>query len=161
MLIDKIPPGVSNDEADNGYEAYSLWKTGRDQWGVAWPITDFLGFGDHRLPVYIYLTIPPVALAGLNSASVRFPAVIFGAGVLILSYALVRSWFSDRVGKLTAIVLTLMPWFWGMTRVAIEPPIALFFILAGTLILWKGEKNWLRIWERDVYSYCRCSHILE
>lgn len=141
MLIDKIPPGVSNDEADNGYEAYSLWKTGRDQWGVAWPITDFLGFGDHRLPVYIYLTIPPVALAGLNSASVRFPAVIFGAGVLILSYALVRSWFSDRVGKLTAIVLTLMPWFWGMTRVAIEPPIALFFILAGTLILWKGEKK--------------------
>lgn len=140
-LIDRIPPGVSNDEADNGYEAYSLLKTGRDQWGVVWPVTDFLGFGDHRLPIYIYLTIPSVALAGLNSASIRFPAIIFGAGIVILSYALVRSWFSDRVGKLAAIVLTLMPWFWGMTRVAIEPPIALFFILAGTLILWNARNR--------------------
>jgi len=140
-LIDKIPPGVSNDEADNGYEAYSLWKTGKDQWGIAWPIADFLGFGDHRLPVYIYSIIPFAALIGLNSAAVRLPAVIFGAGVVILSYMLARSWFSDRVGKLAAIVLTLMPWFWGMTRVGIEPPAALFFILAGTLSLWHSRRR--------------------
>lgn len=140
-LIDKIPPGVSNDEADNGYEAYSLLKTGKDQWGKVWPITDFMGFGDHRLPVYIYSIIPFEAILGLNSVSIRLPSVVSGAVILILIYILTRAWFSDLVGKFAVIILVLMPWFWGMTRIAIEPPIALVFILAGTLSLWNARER--------------------
>lgn len=140
-LIDKIPPGVSNDEADNGYEAYSLLKTGKDQWGKVWPITDFLGFGDHRLPVYIYSIIPFEAILGLNSVSIRLPSVVSGVVILILTYILARAWFSDLVGKLAAIILVAMPWFWGMTRVAIEPPVALAFILAGTFVLWNSRER--------------------
>lgn len=158
-LIDKIPPGISNDEADNGYEAYSLLKTGKDQWGKVWPITDFLGFGDHRLPVYIYSIIPFEAILGLNSVSIRLPSVVSGVVVLILTYILTRSWFSDLVGKFAVIILVLMPWFWGMTRIAIEPPVALTFILAGTLSFWNAkERLWFYLFSGLLFALAMFSY---
>src|SRR5512136_2620481 len=37
--LEQVPPSLHVDEAVNGYEAYSLLETGRDEWGNAWPIT--------------------------------------------------------------------------------------------------------------------------
>src|SRR5258706_11914127 len=66
-----FPPALNWDEVSHGYNAYSLLKTGRDEWGVAMP-TIFRAFGDYKLPVYVYLTIPV-------NANPRLPSMIFGS----------------------------------------------------------------------------------
>ena len=57
--INLIPPSLNWDEVSLGYNAYSLLKTGRDEWGTVLP-TIFRAYGDYKLPIYIYLaTLSP------------------------------------------------------------------------------------------------------
>ena len=53
----KFPPGFTADEATMGYDAYSLLKTGKDQFGTSWPLA-FRSFGDYRPPLHIYASMP-------------------------------------------------------------------------------------------------------
>ena len=75
---DRYPPGLTADEAVMGYDAYSLLKTGKDQFGNAWPLA-FRSFGDYRPPLYVYAAIPFVALFGLTPLAVRLPSMIAGS----------------------------------------------------------------------------------
>ena len=66
------PPSLDWDEASLGYNAYSLFKTGADEYGNKWPLA-IRSFGDYKPPLYTYLTIPSVAIFGLNEFAIRFP----------------------------------------------------------------------------------------
>src|SRR3989344_1675551 len=70
--LNSNPPSLNWDEASLGYNAYSLLKTGSDEWSRQWPIS-FQAFGEYKLPGYIYVTIPFIALFGLSEFSVRLP----------------------------------------------------------------------------------------
>ena len=70
-----IPTGPYWDEAAIGYNAYSILETGRDEYGIPYPIS-FRSFNDYKPPLYIYLTVPAVALFGLNIWSVRLISVL-------------------------------------------------------------------------------------
>src|SRR5438128_2673065 len=72
------PPGIHADEADSGYNAYSLFKTGHDMYGNFLPF-QIIGFaGNYRTPLSTYFTVPFVAIGGLSPFVVRLPAAIFG-----------------------------------------------------------------------------------
>ena len=58
--LGQVPPGIDADEAALGYNAYSLLKTGRDEYGVPHPLV-FESFGDYKRPVYFYFAIPSIA----------------------------------------------------------------------------------------------------
>src|SRR3989338_9770825 len=66
--IAEIPSSVYWDEASIGYNAYSIAQTGKDEWGDFLPI-HFRAFGEFKLPVYIYATVPFVAVFGLTAFS--------------------------------------------------------------------------------------------
>jgi len=51
------PPCLNADEAANGYDAYSILKTGKDQYGNFLPLR-FESFGDYKLPLLTYIAIP-------------------------------------------------------------------------------------------------------
>src|SRR3989344_5070357 len=87
--LSSSPSGFTPDEASFGYDAYSLIKTGKDQWGEAFPLA-FKSFGDYKLPAYGYLTIPFVWALGLNETSVRLPNAILGSFAVLGVYFLVR-----------------------------------------------------------------------
>src|SRR3989344_1369248 len=72
------PSGLTWDEAGLGYNAYSILKTGRDEFGTFLPIV-FKSFGDYKPGIYVYLTVPSVAIFGLTEFAVRFPSALFGA----------------------------------------------------------------------------------
>ncbi|MBU2577901.1 hypothetical protein KKA69_03645, partial [Patescibacteria group bacterium] len=57
--LEKIPPSLNWDEVSHGYNAYSIIKTGKDEWGITLPLI-FRAYGDYKLPFYIYLTTIPV-----------------------------------------------------------------------------------------------------
>src|SRR3990167_8742234 len=59
-----IPNGLYQDETAIGYNAYSILQTGKDEYGKTFPLY-FQSFGDWKLPVYIYVTVPSVAFFGV------------------------------------------------------------------------------------------------
>lgn len=128
-----VPPGVNNDEAIIGYDAYSIWTTGKDHWGHVLPI-EFQSFGDFKLPVYPYVSAPIVGLLGLSVFSVRVAAVLGGLGCVILTYLLGKKIFSASVGVFASMLLAVTPYFFGMSRMAVECSLALCFILLGVYL---------------------------
>jgi len=75
--LGSIPPHLTPDEAALGYNAYSILKTGRDEYGELLPII-FKSFGDFKPGLYVYFTAPLIAILGLNEWSVRLPSAIAG-----------------------------------------------------------------------------------
>ena len=96
--ISSMPPSLNWDEISHGYNAYSILKTGKDEWGVIFP-TIFQAYGDYKLPVYIYSVVPSIAIFGLNEFAVRLPSVLAGIGSVIFTYLLVGEIFKDDKNK--------------------------------------------------------------
>src|SRR3990170_4035307 len=80
--LQKSPPSLNWDEAALGYNAYSLLKTGKDEYGFKLPVT-FRSFDDYKPPLYPYVTVPFVATFGLNELSVRLPSALSGVSVIV------------------------------------------------------------------------------
>ncbi|MBI5151209.1 MAG: glycosyltransferase family 39 protein [Candidatus Pacebacteria bacterium] len=134
-----IPSSLNRDEAALGYNAYSLLKTGMDEWGVSWPIV-FRSFGDYKLAGYIYSLIPFVSIFGLNQWVVRVPSLIAGILLILISYFLVLQITKDKVfGLLTAFFISLTPWAIHYSHVGFEANLALFFFVFSLTLA--GDKR--------------------
>jgi 4-amino-4-deoxy-L-arabinose transferase-like glycosyltransferase len=90
--IADTPPSLNWDEVSHGYNAYSILKSGKDEWGQTLPLI-FRAYGDYKLPVYIYTTIVSVAVFGLNTFAVRLPSVLAGIASVVFTYLLVKELF--------------------------------------------------------------------
>jgi len=144
-----IPPSPDWDEVALGYNAYSILKTGRDEYGVFLP-TVFRSFDDYKPPLYTYLTIPSVYLFGLNEFAVRFPSAILGTITVLTTFLFVRklfekSKFKDELSLTSAFLLAISPWHLQFSRVAFETNVALFFNVTGAWLFLKGKDN-PKIW---------------
>lgn len=140
--ITEIPSSVYWDEASIGYNAYSIAQTGQDEWGKFLPL-HFRAFGEFKLPVYIYATVPAVMIFGLNAFSVRLPAVLFSLGVVILTYFLARKLSgSPTAGLLSSFFISISPWFFIFSRTGYEATAGLMFYLLGLhlFLSMKGKK---------------------
>ncbi|MFH1561402.1 MAG: phospholipid carrier-dependent glycosyltransferase [Patescibacteria group bacterium] len=133
-------PPLLWDEAALGYNAYSILKTGKDEWGKVFPLV-FRSFGDYKPGLYVYLTVPFVAIMGLNDWAVRLPSVIAGSLSPLLLFLLVRQIFGkDRLAWLSALVLALLPWSIHFSRGAWEANVMVFFLLLGSWLWLKGSR---------------------
>lgn len=135
------PAGFTPDEASFGYDAYSILKTSRDQWGHTLPLV-FKSFGDDKLPVYTYLTIPSVFIFGLNEFSVRLPNAILGTLAIAVTYFFVKRLFNDeRVAIFSSFIFAVSPWHIMLSRGAFEANLTTFFLPLGILLFLKGLKD--------------------
>lgn len=123
--------GFNADEASFGYDAFSLLKTGKDQWGNMLPIV-LKSFGDYKAPVYSYLSIPFVATLGLNVFSVRLLSVIAGTLAVYITYLLVKKLSkSENIGIIAGILLAFNPWSIMISRGAVEANLITLFLPLG------------------------------
>lgn len=131
-----LPPSLNWDEISHGYNAYSILKTGRDEWGTLVPHI-FRAFGDYKLPVYIYSTILPVLFFGLKAFAVRFISAMAGTlaipGIYLLSKKIFKG--SEKLHLISAFILALTPWHIFISRPALEANLALTFIIYGSYYL--------------------------
>lgn len=149
--LGEIPIELNRDEASLGYTAYSLYKTGKDEYGRNWPI-NVESFGDWKLPGYSIAAIPSVALFGLSAWSVRLPSALAGIFSILLVYIL-TSQISSKIdidkhaGLLTAALLAISPWHIHFSRMAYEVNFGLFAMLIGVVSLFsfiqKSQWHWL------------------
>lgn len=159
VWLDRYPAGFTPDEANLGYNAYSILKTGRDEWGEPWWklfFTNMRSFGDYKLPLYSFLTIPSTAIFGLNEFSTRLPNVIFGTLAVLGIYFLAKKLFPDRklIPIISAFVLALSPWHIQLSRGAFEANLIVFFLPWIIYFFWEGKYLWSGILAAvSMYSY--------
>src|SRR3989304_7589998 len=108
-LVDN-PPSVSWDAAAVGYNAWSILNFGKDEWGKALPLV-FKSFEDDKHPVHIYLTVPAIAVFGLNEVGVRASSAIFGVlNVLVIFFLAKKLFGSSWAGIIASLVLAISPY---------------------------------------------------
>lgn len=136
------PPGFNADEASLGYSAYSVLKTGKDEWGESFPVV-FKSFSDYKPGLYVYLDLPFVAILGLNELAVRLPSITLGTLSIFFIYLLSREIFRNGLTSLSSsFLLSVSPWHIHYSRGAWETNMATFFILVGVYAFIKGVENW-------------------
>lgn len=146
IFLEISPPGFNADEAALGYNAYSLIKTGKDEWGTSFPLV-FKSFSDYKPGLYVYLSIPFVAALGLNEFSVRLPSIILGVLSIILTYFLSKELFKKESAALaSSFLLSISPWHIHFSRGAWEANTATFLILLGVYTFVRSFKNHAALW---------------
>ncbi|PJE67328.1 glycosyl transferase, partial [Candidatus Shapirobacteria bacterium CG10_big_fil_rev_8_21_14_0_10_40_9] len=143
--LGEVSPSMHWDETSWGYNAYSILKTGRDEYGNFMPLV-FKAFGDWKSAAYVYLTVPSVAIFGLNEFAVRFPAALFGAISTVLIYFFIQEIFKEFAGRkilgiFSSIVLALSPWSYHYSHGAWEANILLTLFFLVLIFFLKAEKE--------------------
>ncbi|MDO8515377.1 MAG: glycosyltransferase family 39 protein, partial [bacterium] len=125
------------DEASIGWNAYSLLKTGTDEYGKAWPVS-IRSFNDYKPPMYVYAAIPSIAVFGLNEFAVRLPSALAGILTVIITFFLVRELTKkESMALVSSLLLAISPWSIQFSRGAFEANLALFFFVLGAYFLLK------------------------
>lgn len=139
--LGQAPAGLYLDEAGQGYSAYSLLKTGRDEFGKHFPIV-FRSFADFKTPIYIYLIVPLLPVTGLTPLSVRLPSAIFSLLTFPVLYYLLRLTTGNRkLATMVSFLLAISPWHILFGRTNFECNVALLFLLTGILYFYKSLKQ--------------------
>jgi 4-amino-4-deoxy-L-arabinose transferase-like glycosyltransferase len=139
--INKVPPCLNADEAAYGYNAYSVLKTGRDEYGALLPLR-FKSFEDYKLPIYSYLSIPFIGIFGLNDHSTRALNVVIGVLFVPLIFFVIKELFkNEKIALIGAFLASVSTWIHIMSRQAQEGVICAFFILLALLFLIKLVKT--------------------
>jgi 4-amino-4-deoxy-L-arabinose transferase-like glycosyltransferase len=140
-----LPPALNRDEAAIGWNAYSLLKTGKDEHGIKWPL-NFKSIGDYKMPGYIYATILPIKVFGLNEFSIRFWSALAGVVSVLMVYLISKN-------ILAGLLMVLNPWAIFYSRIAFEANLALALFLTG-LWLVLNKRFWgLIFWILAMLTY--------
>ncbi|MFH0773091.1 MAG: glycosyltransferase family 39 protein [bacterium] len=99
------PPCFNADEASFGYNAYSLLKTGKDEYGTLLPLR-LKSFGDFKMPLYSYLSVPFIAVMGLNETSARALNIFLSLLFPLVVYLLTKELFKKDIYGIVAAFLS-------------------------------------------------------
>ncbi len=142
--VTEVPPALNWDEVSIGYNAYSILKTGKDEWGEFLPV-HFKAYGEYKLPIQIYTSIPGIAIFGLNELGVRITPVVYGTLTVLLLFFLGKALFQNSaVGLIAAFLLAISPWHIQLTRASFESSFSVFWVVMGIWFLVKSFSN--RLW---------------
>lgn len=136
------PPGLYLDEAALGYNAYSILKTARDEYGTFMPLS-FRSYDDYKNPIYFYILVPSIAVFGLNEFAVRFPSAFFGTLTVLFVYILVKKIFkNETISLLSTFIFAITPWHIQFSRGGFEANLMLFFDVLGIMLFLHSFKNY-------------------
>lgn len=160
-----IPASPDWDEAALGYNAYSILRTGRDEYGNFLPLS-LRSFDDYKPPFYMYLTVVSVAVFGLSVWSTRLPSAVLGVLAVVCVVYLTRQLIGimselqvkrskrkheglsdngmDGISLLVGLLLSISPWHIQFSRIAFEANLGLCLnIFALTAFFYGFKKRYL------------------
>lgn len=145
FMLGKHPISLNLDEVAIGYNAFSILKTGHDEYGASFPIA-FRSHDDYKAPLYIYLTTLPVAILGLNAVSVRIVSAIAGSIAVLFTYLLVKELIGTEkkwkgLPELTSFLLAISPWHIQFSRAAFETNLSSLLLIIGLWSFLKARKK--------------------
>lgn len=145
--VDNVPPGLGRDEVSVAYNAYSIFKTGRDEHGRRFPVY-FEAIGDQKLPVIIYISVPSVAIFGLTEIGARFPFALLGSLTVVFLYLFLekalllhKNILPRSIVYLAPLLLAIAPWHIAHSRAVYEICLGTFFFTAASYSFLQGLKS--------------------
>jgi 4-amino-4-deoxy-L-arabinose transferase-like glycosyltransferase len=138
--LDQVPHSLFGDEVDVGYQAYSIWNTGKDLSGRFLPIY-LRSLSEYRASLYIYSSVPFVGVFGLNEWGIRLPAVFWGIFSIAGLFLITRKLFSTKVALISAFLLAISPWHLQYSRGSFEVTMLLSFIHFGVYFFLQSFKK--------------------
>lgn len=137
-----FPPALNWDEVSHGYNAYSILKTARDEWGQFLPLANFRAYGDYPLPANLYLSLPSIALFGLNELAIRLPHALFGSLTILACFFLTQGLgFSSGLSLLAALLVAITPWTFFPSRFVVQSNLSVFLITTGLAFFFKRKEK--------------------
>ena len=141
FLLTSVPLSLHNDEALVGYEAWSILETGKDQYGVSFPL-HFKTFGDYIPGLCYYATVPFVAVFGLTEFAVRFPSALFGIATVYFIFLLAKELFNNtKLSLLAAFLAACSPWLIHFSRLAFPAALLTLLLCAGLYLVVRGMRQ--------------------
>lgn len=140
--LGSVPPSPSLDEVSIGYNAYSILKTGADEYGTKFPLL-LRAYDDWRPALYVYFTIPFVWVLGLTATAVRLPSAIFSIITVYVTYLLIKevfkkNKFSLAIPEVASLLLAISPWHIYLSRLGHEVNLGLSFVIIGVFLFVKA-----------------------
>jgi len=143
--IDTNPPSLNWDEVAIGYNAHSILMTGKDEFGISFPVY-FRSFDDYKMPVYIYMSVISEMMFGYGEFAVRFFSAFFGTLTILIVYLISNKLFKNKtISILAALFFAIAPWHIQFSRMGAESIAGLFFLSVGMLTFLYGteKRRWL------------------
>lgn len=141
-----LPPSLEWDEVATGYDAYSILKTGRDQFGNFLPLT-IRSLDDYKPPLYTYITAISIAILGWNDFAVRFPAALMGVFAILTTYGMTYELLKKKkIALIASLLLAVSPWHVGFSRLALETNSTIFFTTLGIWTFMIGLRRGWGLW---------------
>lgn len=139
--LGNLPNSYTPDELAQGYTAYSILNTGKDEWGSNnW--LNLRSFGDYKPPLQTLLMIPSIKLFGLTPFAVRFPNALLSIFTVLLTYLIsVKLFKNKRIGLLSALFMAVSPWGLPLSRIALEANLIIFVISLATFLFLKSVSS--------------------
>lgn len=130
--LETLPIGFYVDEAVQGYNAFSIAQTGKDEYGMAFPIL-LRGLGTFGTSLYTHLSAMAILLFGPTIFAIRFWSTFSGVAIVILTFLITYQFFGKNFSKalLPTIVVATAPWAIFLSRGVDEPNLGLVFLLLG------------------------------
>jgi len=154
--ISSLPVSLYWDEVSIGYNAYSILKTGKDEWGAQSPLL-FKAFGEYKLPAYIYTTSFFENVFGPSEIAIRLPSALSGVGTVILTFflivyifdvlknkdKLIDTFYSKKISfaLISSLLVATSPWLIQFNRAGFEASLALFLTMLGLVFFFKAIKS--------------------
>ncbi len=141
-----VPPGLNQDEASTGYDAYSILNYGMDRNGFHNPV-HFVGWGSGQSALYVYFAMPFISLFGLTVAAIRAVNLIFGIISLFIFYFAVKRVSNEQIAILSLFLLVISPWHIMLSRWALDANLfpSIFLIAIYLLVLSFDDKRILPV----------------
>ncbi len=136
--VESVPPGFYCDEASNGYNAYSILLTGKDEHGTFMPLY-FRAFGEYKNPVFIYSAVPFIGIFGLSVFSVRLVSAFYGALTIFAAFLLTKKLFGKKHAFIVSFLLAISPWHLIASRIGFELITLPFYFILGIYFLLKAR----------------------
>jgi len=149
--ITQVPISLNWDEVSNTYNAYSILKTARDEYGNFLPLAN-RSFDDYKPPAYMYFSVPVVWILGISEFVARLPSAVFGTLTCITIFFLTKKLTkSDAVSFASFFLLSITPWHVQFSRVGIEANVGLSFVVLAFTSLFYAIDNYQNKYKNFVY----------
>ncbi len=135
-----VPRGLNQDEVSGGYDAWSIYEYGVDRNGYSYPVV-FQGFGAGQNSLHQYLSMPFIAVFGLNKYSTRAVDLVFGIIALIVFYLFIKEIWNKKTAILATFLLATCPWHILLSRWGMDENLFPAFFLIGAYLLVRSLKK--------------------
>ena len=156
VCLGSMPGGMHQDESFVAWNAFAVFHEGMDSAGHIFPVY-MADWGDGHSALYVWLTIPFIALNGGNVTPFlsRLPQVIIAIFTLAAVYGIVRRLLKREAALWSLFLLAICPWHIMMSRWGLDANLAPGFLIFGLYFFVRGlEKEKYLLLSALFYGLC-------